>query len=107
MRNIDWKSIRDFAGDLCEFVAYGLLIGASYKIVDRTFDDCGSSIAKYDNAIKAIMNSGMYSHDKCEAAELIKRGEDAEYYKAIIHVAQDSRLYSYDKVELIRGLSEQ
>lgn len=106
MRKIDWKSVGDFAGGLCEFVASTLLVAASYKVVDRTFDGFNSSIAKYDTAIKAIMNSGMYSHDKSKAANMIKRGEDTEYYKAIIHVAQDSRLYSHDKVELIEGLSE-
>ena len=106
MRNINWNSIGNFAGKVCDMVACGLLVVASRKMVDCAVDDYVSAFAGYDDAVSAIMKSGMYSHDKCEAVAILKRKEDREYYKAIIHVAQDSRLYSHDKVKLITGLSE-
>lgn len=106
MRNLNWKSIGNFVGKFCDVAACGLLILASRKAVDYAVDDYVSAFAGYGDAMSAIMKSNMYSHNKREAAEALKRTEDSEYYKAIIHIAQDSRLYSHDKVELIKGLSE-
>lgn len=103
MRKLDWGSIGNFAGQICGAAAYGLMLMLSCKVVDYVTEDYISSIG-YDEAVGAIMKSGMYSNDKCEAAKALKRDEDAEYYRAIIHIAKDSRLYSHDKVDLIKGL---
>ena len=106
MKKLDWDSIKSIAGKFCTVAGYGLLVLASRKVADYTVDDCVSAFAGYDDAIGAIMKSGMYSGDIRDAVAALKRNEDHEYYRAIIHVAKDSRLYSHDKVDLIKGLSE-
>jgi hypothetical protein len=105
MKRINWETIGNFAKDACTVASYVLMLAASCKVADYITDDYEHVYASYDDAVSVIMRSGMYSHDKVSAAATLKRGEDAEYYKAIIHVAQDSRLYSHDKVKLISNLS--
>lgn len=106
MRKLDLNSIRNLAGGICEVAASVLLIAASNKVIEVITGGHVRVVARYSDAINAIMKSSMYSNDKREAAAVLKRYEDAEYYRAIINVVQDSRLYSSDKVELIKGLSE-
>lgn len=103
MRKIDWKSVKGIAEVACGFAVYGLVLMASNKVADYVIDG-GVSLIGYDGAVEAIMNSGMYSHDKCEVVKTLPRDEDAEFYKAIIHIAKDSRLYSHDKVKMIKSL---
>ena len=58
----------------------------------------------YDDAVKVITNSVMYSSDKCDAVELLMTGQDSEYYKAIINVVR-ANMYSSDKLDLIRTMN--
>ena len=59
---------------------------------------------KYDDAVKVITDSGMYSGDKCDAISLLKTGESSEYYKAIVNVVR-SNMYSSDKLEMIQTMN--
>lgn len=104
MRKLDWKIVKDIAEVACGFAAYGLILMASNKIADNAIGYCIRAIG-YDEAIESITKSGMYSDDKCEAIKTLPRDAGADFYKAIIHIAKDSRLYSSDKVDLIKGLS--
>ena len=106
MKKFDWKPIGEFAGQLCKCASYVLMLAASYKVADYIAEDSSSSHAGYDDAIKAIMNSDMYSHDKATAAAALKRYGTSEFYKAIVHIANNSSAYSHDKVDMIKELSQ-
>jgi hypothetical protein len=105
MRKIDWKPIGNFVGQAGEIVLYGLALATSWKIGEYItgFD---RKTAGYSDAVKAIMDSRMFSHDKRDAVELLERYESSEYYKAVIQVAKDSSMFSHDKVKMIKHLSE-
>lgn len=60
----------------------------------------------YDDAVKAILGSNMYSTNKQDAISVLKMGESSEYYKAVIMTARSS-MYSYDRYETIKNMSEQ
>lgn len=61
-------------------------------------------IADYDDAIRAINRSGMWSTDKAAAIASVKRNESPEYYGAIISTAK-SGMWSTDKVSAIKSLN--
>lgn len=74
--------------------------------VNNTFDKiryCGH--VGYDDAVEAIMSSDMYSSSKRDAVALLKRGENEEYYRAVIHTVL-SDMYSSSKIDILRNMSE-
>lgn len=103
---INWKPVKDFAELVCGATAYVLLLAASGKAMNYVTDSPNSGIAGYDDAVNAIMKSGMYSHDKARAVAELKRNESSTFYKAIIHIAKDSSMYSHDKVSMIAEMSQ-
>lgn len=106
MKKIDWKPVKDIAELVGGAVAYGLVVAAYSKVVKNITEFPENSFAGYDDAIGAIMNSSMYSHDKSKAAAVLKRNGNSAFYKAIIHIAKDSSMYSHDKVDMIKELSQ-
>lgn len=58
----------------------------------------------YDDAVKAILDSKLYSSDKQEAISMLKMDESTEYYKAVITVVR-STMYSSDKLEVIQDMN--
>lgn len=59
----------------------------------------------YDDVIKAITDSGMYSSDKCRAVELLKADGDGEYYKAIVSIVRSDG-YSSSKLAMIETMNK-
>lgn len=59
----------------------------------------------YDDAVRAILDSNMFSANKQDAISVLKTGESSEYYKAVI-IAARSSMFSYDRFETIRSMSE-
>lgn len=59
----------------------------------------------YDDAVKAILDSSMYSDAKKKAVSLLKKDGDVEYYRAVAYITQTA-MYSDAKVELIADLSK-
>lgn len=59
----------------------------------------------YDDVIKAITDSGMYSSDKCRAVELLKVDGSAEYYKAICSIVRSDG-YSSSKLGMIETMNK-
>lgn len=59
----------------------------------------------YDDAVKAILDSGMFSNQKQEAISVLKVGENSDFYKAVISVARSSML-SYNKLETIKNMNK-
>lgn len=106
MKKFDWKPVKDFAEVVGGVVCYGLMLTAYGKFMEHVTEVPESSFAGYDDAIGAIMKSGMYSHDKASAAAALKRNGSSAFYRAIIHVAKDSSMFSHDKVDMIRELSQ-
>ena len=107
MKKIDWEPVKDVVEVLCGVAVYGLVVAASNKMADRIIDAPDSTTVGYNDAVKAIMKSGMYSHDKTSAAVALKCNADSEFYKAVIHIANDSGSYSHDKVDMIKALSRE
>ena len=103
---INWKPVKDFAELVGGAVTYVLMVAASRKIMEYVIVNPDSEIVYYDDAVNAIMKSGMYSHDKADAIAALKRTGNTSFYRAIIHVAKDDSMYSHDKVSMIKALSE-
>ena len=59
----------------------------------------------YDDTIKAIVGSDMYSSDQCRAIDLLKVGETSEYYKAVVKVVR-SVGYSSSKLAMIEAINK-
>lgn len=106
MKKINWKPIGDFVGQACEVALYGVAIAASCKVGKFITTGLDNPIANYSDAVGAIMDSSMFSHDKSDAVEALSRYESSEYYGAIVRIAKDSSMFSHDKVKMIRHLSE-
>ena len=106
MKKINWKPIGDFVGQACEIALYGVALMASYKVGDYIVNGGESTIVGYKDAVGAIMDSAMFSHDKRDAVEALSRYESSEYYGAIVRIAKDSSMFSHDKVKMIKHLSE-
>ena len=107
MTKINWKSVGDFVGQVCEVALYGVAVITAFragKYLTAGID--GPIIASYSDAVGAIMDSSMFSHDKSEAIEALKRHENSDYYGAIVRIAKDSSMFSHDKVKMIKHLSE-
>ena len=103
---INWKPVKDFAELVGGAVTYVVMIAAYRKFMESMYDSPNSVSAHYDDAVKAIMDSGMYSHDKADAVAALKRYGTSEFYRAIIHIAKDDSMYSHDKIDMIKALSE-
>lgn len=101
---INLKPIGEFAKGVGEIVLFGALVGAYYKFGDYVINGNDTSIARYNDAVKAIMNSNMFSSDKKAAVEALKRNETMDFYKAIISIANDSKMFSGDKASMIQEL---
>lgn len=106
MKKINWEPIGKFVGQVCEVALYGVALVASYKVGKIVTNGLETTSAGYKDAVGAIMDSGMFSHDKREAVEALNRYESAEYYGAIVRIANDATMFSHDKVKMIIRLSE-
>lgn len=106
MKKLDLKNIGNITVQFCKLAGCGLIIAASRKIMEYVNEDNDNTVGGYDDAVGAIMNSTMFSHDKHEAVTILKRDGDYGYYKAIIHVVNVPDMFSHDKVKMINALSE-
>ena len=63
-----------------------------------------SNKVNYDDAVKAIMTSSMWSNGKAEAIAVLKKNEEPSYYKAVIEVVRSS-MFSDDKLKVIKEMN--
>jgi hypothetical protein len=105
MMKLDLKTIGKVVEPVLEIAACSFLVWASYKYVGDTTAIDNDLSAGYDDAVKAIMDSDMYSHDKQSAVSALKLHGTAEFYKAIVYIT-NSGMYSHEKVESIKRLCE-
>lgn len=88
----------------CELAAYGLMTMLSCVTVKDVVDAIRySGDVGYSDAVNAIMNSSMYSHDKTSAVSALIRDDSSETYKAVIQIAR-SGMYSHEKVKSIQNV---
>lgn len=106
MVKINWKPIGDFAKQACDIALYAAMLAISCKVGDYVIKGSDSTHASYGDAVGAITNSDMFSHDKSTAIAALKRDEFADYYRAVIHVAKDTDAFSHDKLNMIEFLSK-
>ena len=105
MAKINWGSIGNYAKQLCEVASYVAVYVAASKGMKYMLESDDKPVG-YDDAVHAIMCSSMFSHDKANAAAVLKTDGDAVFYKAIVHIANDSDTFSHDKLNLIEQLSQ-
>lgn len=106
MRKVNLKPVLEFAKDICGIVACGAGILALSKLNEKMLETPSSvTVARYSDAVNAIMESDMFSSDKRRAVSVLKRDGDTEFYKAIIAVAKDDSMFSCDQVHMIEHLS--
>lgn len=95
-----WNVAKVGAAYLIPIVAT-IVLNRSNEIVDEMRF---SRAVGYDDAVRAITKSGMWSSDKAAAIKLIKRDETPEYYKAIVSTVS-SGMWSQDKLLTIKNLN--
>lgn len=59
----------------------------------------------YGDAVKAVMSSDMYSHDKSKVVGLLKQNADSAYYGAVIAIVE-SDMFSHEKIKAIENISK-
>lgn len=87
---------------------YAIPIAGAILFSDRVTDELGTlryntDNVKYDDAVRAIMNSHMWSEDKSKAVALLRKDGSSDFYKAIIDVSNSS-MWSNDKFETIQNM---
>ena len=83
------------------FMITAALNGTTNRVQDKV-RFCGD--VGYGDAVRAILESGMYSSSMEEALALLQKGKDQEYYKSIIRVVE-SGTYSSTKMEMIKTIN--
>lgn len=106
MKKINWGTVGKIAKEACEIAIYGLVAVATIKICEPATEKCDDTAATYGDAVRAIMDSDMFSHYKKDAVKLLKRDGTASYYKAIIHVVENDSMFSHDKLNMIEFLAK-
>lgn len=109
MRNIKIRKedVGNFAKNTGKVLLYGLAIVlprlTSKDVIDtiRYSGDVG-----YSDAVRAIMESDMFSSSKDEMIGLLKKDQNMEYYKSIIQVAR-SDMFSSNKVNIIKKFNSE
>lgn len=102
--HITKEAVGRFAKTGCKVVGYGLATVASYVSM-KDIADVKNYFGKvnYSDAVRAIMNSSMYSSDKNRMIEVLRRDGNTEYYRTVISVV-NSTMFSSDKIKTITTL---
>jgi hypothetical protein len=100
------RKIGKYALKICGLACYGLLMSRTSVSDDREVEECDNKGVAYSFAVRAILRSDMYGYQKKDAISQLKTNGCAEYYNAVIEIANDEDLYGYQKVDMIEMLSE-
>lgn len=84
------------------FMITAALNGTTKRVQDKV-RFCGD--VGYDDAVRAILESDMFSSSMDEALKLLQKGKDQEYYKSVIRVVE-SDTYSSTKMTMIKTINE-
>lgn len=110
MKTINWTQIKNYVGKYGDWAAYGAAAVLAYaadtylkKGIERRLERAYP--VGYNDAVKAVLDSSMFSSDMTAAITAIKTGCDTEQYKAVIHIVNGSA-FSSDKVKMIKKVFE-
>ena len=96
------------AGTIIKFglkvATFGAQVALSCLSLNDIFKKHEKVTVGYSDTVSAIMDSDMSSSDKREAVEALGKKCDAETYKAIKYIVDESSVSSSDKAELIKCL---
>ena len=98
------KVVRQVAKRSCNVIVPVLVMALSTLSVGEVMDMIRyNGNVGYDDAVKVIMDSSIPSYDISRIMQFLKRDENSEYYRAVIHTIKSS-MSSYTKVEIIQNL---
>lgn len=105
--NVDKEKVGRLLKDGCSLVVFALMMTLPH-ITEKNVSTMKRYIGKanYSDAVSAIMASDMFGSYKNEIIELLKKGEDTEYYSSVIQVVNSDMFGSY-KVDAIKKINEQ
>ena len=98
------ENVKQIVKSICGFAVFGALMmlprGLHIEYVSGKHEHKG--VGYYD-AVRAIMETGMFASDKREMVSVMKHNASEEYYKAVISIAKTG-MFASDKIEMIRAL---
>ena len=98
------ENIRHFAKSLCSIAVFGALmvlprvLHVEYVTGEREHEGVG-----YYDAVRAIMETGMFASDKREMISVMKHNASEDYYKAVISIVRTG-MFASDKIEMIKAM---
>lgn len=107
------KEFGEIVGKIGHGIAEGCKVALCVGLISLPYLSASSTtrrtttyeIVDYGDAVKAVVSSGMYSHDKSKVVGLLKRNADSAYYSAVIAIVK-SGMYSHEKIEAIESISK-
>lgn len=106
MSKIDLKTVGKHVIKACELVLCGLVVTKAVESNEQVSVSNNFLPVTYGDAVKAIMDSDMWSHDKEYAIAALKRYETTDYYSAIVNIVSGTDAWSHDKVKMVQNLSK-
>ena len=83
------EGVKHFAKELCSIAVFGsLLILPRVLHVEYVTEDNKHERVGYYDAVRAIMETGMFASDKREMVSAMKHNASEDYYKAVISIAK-------------------
>lgn len=105
MKKISSEQVKEVAKIVCKVgsVVYGIMVMVPrLRVITDITEDVQANSGYYD-AVRAIMDTGMFASDKQEAISVLKRNGSPQYYTAAISII-NSGVFASDKIEMIRSL---
>jgi hypothetical protein len=98
------ESVKQFAKNLCGIVVFGTLMMLPRVLhVEYVSGEHEHERVGYYDAVRAIMETGMFASDKREMVAAMKQKASEDYYKAVISIA-NTDMFASDKIEMIKSL---
>lgn len=98
------ENVKQFAKNLCSFAVFGALMLAPRVLhVEYVSGEQEHEGVGYYDAVRAIMETGMFASDKREMVSVMKQNASEDYYKAVISIAKTG-MFASDKIEMVKAL---
>lgn len=107
------SKIGEFVGKVGHGIVEGCKVALCVGLISLPYLSASSNNRKsttyervnYGDAVRAVMSSDMYSHDKSKVVELLKQHADSAYYSAVIAIVK-SDMYSHERIKSIENISK-
>lgn len=98
------ETVKQVAGVIGKIAAFGVLLMIPRVVrVECELEEDEHVADGYYDAVRAIMDTNMFTSDKCEMISVIKTNGSKEYYKTVINIV-NANMFSSDKIEMIKEL---